>query len=160
MNRLGISGGSSAADWNGDSKSDIALEGNGIATQLRVARVSFSGGQMPEQRFPYEQSSWSNDVQEKRRWYDALERMSPPDVRALLAESKAGSHGSVPIGSERNITRGFVEEWLAWHDRQKTKREDFFRATTIFTNRWAAIAATMIAAAAVVSFLLTVWRHW
>jgi hypothetical protein len=67
-----------------------------------------------EQRFPYEQSSWSNDVQEKRRWYGALERMSPADVRALLAQSKAGSRGSVAIGSELNITRGFVEEWLAW----------------------------------------------
>jgi hypothetical protein len=115
---------------------------------------------MSEQRFPYEQSSWSNDVLEKRRWYEALERMSPADVRSFLAGSKAGSHGSVPIGSERNITRGFVEEWLAWHDRQETKGENTFRSTTIFTSRWAVIAATVIAAAAVVSFLLTVWRHW
>jgi hypothetical protein len=115
---------------------------------------------MSEQRFPYEQSSWSNDVQEKRRWYEALERMSPTDARALLAGSKAGSHGSVAVGSELNITRGFVEEWLAWHDRQKTKGEETFRGATIFTSRWAAIAAIVIAAAAVVSFLLTVWRHW
>jgi hypothetical protein len=32
-----------------------------------------------ERRFPYEQSSWSNDIQEKRRRYEALERMSPAD---------------------------------------------------------------------------------
>jgi hypothetical protein len=66
----------------------------------------------------------------------------------------------VAVGSELNITRGFVEEWLAWHDRQKTNGEDTFRGATIFTSRWAAIAAIVIAAAAVVSFLLTVWRHW
>src|SRR5262249_25465043 len=115
---------------------------------------------MSEQRFPYEQSSWSNDVQEKGRWYQALERMNPADVRAVLAQSKAGSRGSISMGTEANVTRGFIEEWLAWRDRQKTKAEGSFRGTTIFTGRWAAIAVTVIAAAAVVSLVLTVWRKW
>ena len=114
---------------------------------------------MTKPSFSYEQSPWG-DADQLRRWCQALERMSPTDVRALLAQSKAGSRGSVSIGTEPNITRGFVEEWLAWHDRQKTADEESFRGTTIFTGRWAAIGATVIAAAAVVSLALTAWRKW
>jgi hypothetical protein len=79
-----------------------------------------------EKRFPYEQSSWSDDAEQKRRWYEALERMGPAHARARLAEIKAGSR-AVSIGMEVGITKGFVEEWLAWHDRQERERERSFR---------------------------------
>lgn len=76
---------------------------------------------MAKKRFPYEESQWSGGNPETgRRWYDTLERMSPVDVRALLAQSRAGPAGSVAIGTEVSMTRGFAEEWLAWRDHQKT----------------------------------------
>jgi hypothetical protein len=31
-----------------------------------------------------------------------------------------GPAGSVAIGTEVSMTRGFAEEWLAWRDHQKT----------------------------------------
>jgi hypothetical protein len=99
-------------------------------------------------RFPHEQSPWSNDNEQRRRWYETLERMSPVDVRALLAQSKAGSPGSVSVGGV-SMTRGFVEEWrLAWHDRQKAGN-DLRRA------RWT-IGVTVIVA--VVGWLIALLK--
>jgi hypothetical protein len=51
-------------------------------TEGRNIRIDYRWGAAEpdlERRFPYEQSSWSNDIQEKRRRYEALERMSPAD---------------------------------------------------------------------------------
>jgi hypothetical protein len=103
-----------------------------------------------EERFPYEQSSWSNDKEQRRRWYEVLERTGPANVRARLAQTNTGSRSAVFIGEEVSMTKGFAEEWLAWHDRRKAEREDGFRRDQIFWTRWAALAATLAAIAAAV----------
>ena len=81
---------------------------------------------MTEQRFPYEKSRWTSNAEEARRWYEELERMTTEDVRAHLARYNSGSRGTVTIGAEPNMTKGFVEEWLAWQERRKAQREDGF----------------------------------
>jgi len=115
---------------------------------------------MTEKRFPYEQCQWSANVAEKRRWYEALERTGVENVRASLAQTDAGSRGSVSIGIENNLTKGFAQEWLAWHDRQKSEREAEFRGSQIFWTRWAALAASVAALAGAIGWFLTVWRKW
>jgi hypothetical protein len=113
-----------------------------------------------EQRFPYEQSEWAGgiDAERRRRWYEALEKMAAVNVRARLAQTDAGSLGTMTIGSE-SITIGFVQEWLAWHDRQTSERENSFRRRQIFWTRWAAWAATVAALATAVGWILTTWRQ-
>jgi hypothetical protein len=104
-----------------------------------------------QERFPYEQCQWAhNDPARQRRWYEVLERTGPENVRARLAQTDAGSPGSISIGTEQSLTIGFAQEWLAWHDRQKAEREATFRGAQIYWTRWAAIAASVAAAAAVV----------
>jgi hypothetical protein len=111
-----------------------------------------------QERFPYEQSTtWSQDLGQRRRWHEALERTGPENVRARLAQTNAGSGGSVAIGTENSLTIGFAQEWLAWHDRQKTEREVEFRRGQIFWTRWAALAASVAALAAAVGWALTIW---
>jgi hypothetical protein len=114
-----------------------------------------------KKRFPYEQSPWfPSDPEKGRRWYEALERMGPDNVRARLAQTFAGSGGSIAIGTEPSLTIGFAQEWLAWHDRQKAERETKFRRKQIFWTAWAALAATGAALAAVVGWTLTTWGKW
>jgi hypothetical protein len=114
---------------------------------------------MAENRFPYEACQWGNNERERqRRWYDALERTGPENVRARLAQTDAGSPGAISIGTENVMTIGFAQEWLAWHDRQKSEREARFRNRQIFWTRWAAIAASVAASAAAIGWLITIWR--
>lgn len=118
---------------------------------------------MTEDRFPYEESTWApTEPERQRRWYDALERTGPENVRARLAQVPAGVGGgaSIPIGTETSVTLGFAQEWLAWHDRRKAERESGFRSDQIFWTRWAAFAASIAALAAAVGWIITVWRKW
>jgi hypothetical protein len=57
------------------------------------------------------------------------------------------------------MTKGFAQEWLAWHDAQKAQRESTFRADQIYWTRWAALAATGAALAAAIGWAFTIWRH-
>jgi len=113
-----------------------------------------------QERFPYEQCTWSphGDPERQRRWYEVLERTGPENVRARLAQTDAGSGGSISIGTEVSLTIGFAQEWLAWHDRQKAEREAKFRGAQIFWTRWAALAASAAALAAAVGWTLTTWQ--
>jgi hypothetical protein len=112
-------------------------------------------------RFPYEQSSWApSDTEQQRRWYDALERTGTESVRARLAQLYVGSSAAIAIGTETSLTKGFAEEWLAWHDRKKSERETSFRRDQIFWTRWAAIAATVASLAAAIGWALTAYRKW
>jgi hypothetical protein len=112
-------------------------------------------------QYPYQQNSWSRENPElQRRWCEVLERTGPENVRARLAQSNAGSAGSIAIGTEPSLTIGFAQEWLAWHDRQKADREANFRGTQIYWTRWAAFAASVAAFAAAVGWGLTTWRGW
>lgn len=106
---------------------------------------------MGDRRFPYEPSKWpGGDLQLAQLWYEALESVGPESVRARLAQNNNGSAGSLRgIADVAVMTKGFGEEWLAWHDKQKTCREARFRKSQIHWTRWAAIAATVAAGAAV-----------
>ena len=99
---------------------------------------------MGDARFPYETSEWASaDAVQNRAWYQALERMAPENVRATLAATgnEVGSRAVIHIGAQA-MTKGFAQEWLAWHDAQKVQRENTFRADQIYWTRWAALAAT------------------
>jgi hypothetical protein len=108
-------------------------------------------------RFPYEQSEWRSP--EAERWLKALKLMGPENVRAILtgAYRDTGSRAAVGIGSALDVTKGFAQEWLAWHDRQNLERDTAFRSTQIFWTRWAALAATVVAAAGVIGWAVTIW---
>ena len=113
-----------------------------------------------QERFPYEQCQWGKNDPVQKRWYEALERTGPENVRARLAQTDAGSAGSIAIGTEQSLTIGFAQEWLAWHDRQKAEREAKFRRRQIFWTAWAAIAASVAALAAAIGWALTTWGKW
>jgi HPt (histidine-containing phosphotransfer) domain-containing protein len=115
---------------------------------------------MDDDRFPYETTRWKPAAPEQlRRWYEELEKLSPADVRARLAHFNAGSAGSISIGAEQNVTIGFIQEWLAWHDQRAAEREANFRNRQIFWTRWAALAATLAACAAVIGWAITVYMQ-
>jgi len=116
---------------------------------------------MTDLRFPYEHCTWnSNEPEKQRRWYEALERTGTDGVRIRLAQVDAGSAGAIAIGTENSMTKGFAEEWLAWRDREKSQREDRFRASQIFWTRWAALAASVAATAGAIGWVLTTLRKW
>jgi hypothetical protein len=102
---------------------------------------------------PYEQSEWApQDAAQRRRWCEILDSLGPENVRATLAQNTAGSRAAIPIGAETNMTKGFAQAWLAWQDREKSKRENTFRADQIFWTRWAVLAASVAAIAAAVGW--------
>jgi len=80
---------------------------------------------MKKDRFPYETSRWAAGSlpEQAERWFEELERLGPQNVRAILAQTDAGSAGSVAIGELRALTIGFAQEWLAWHDRKREAAE-------------------------------------
>lgn len=109
----------------------------------------------PTDRFPYEHSPWCPQPPIAQRWYEALERSGPENVRARLAQLTSGSASAVAIGTEPVMTKGFAEEWLAWQDRRGRDRETALKTSQIFWTRWAALAASVAAAAAAVGWLIT-----
>jgi hypothetical protein len=112
-------------------------------------------------RFQYETCEWaSGDAARGRAWYQALERMGPENVRATLAATgyEVGSRAEIHIGANA-MTKGFAQEWLAWHDAEKAQRENTFRASQVYWTRWAALAATIAALAAAVGWIITIWHH-
>jgi hypothetical protein len=119
-------------------------------------------------RFPYDQSDYTGgDPETGRRWSETLEKMGAANVRARLAQSDAGSGGSMSIGREVSMVIGFAQEWLAWHDKQVDERtqkaaaiEREFRRQQIYWTRWAALAASTAALAAAIGWFMTAWRKW
>lgn len=112
-----------------------------------------------KRRFPYEQCQWcSGDPQNNKRWYEALERMGPENVRAILAATgyTVGSRADITIGAVQ-ITKGFAQEWLEWRDQQKSANEMYFRNSQVYWTRWAALAATVAAIAAAAGWAFTIF---
>ena len=97
--------------------------GRSCGSALSSAPCCVPRSLMAEQRFPYEKSTWGQG-DEQRRWYEALERATPDIVRGQLARlaPHVGSRGSFSVGTENSITVGFAQDWLAWHDSEKTRR--------------------------------------
>ncbi|RTE88235.1 MULTISPECIES: hypothetical protein [Bradyrhizobium] len=79
---------------------------------------------MKSDRFPYEASRWSPaQPDQAKRWFEELETQSPLNVRNRLTQTDAGPAGAVTIGTTE-MTIGFAEDWLAWHDRKREASED------------------------------------
>lgn len=109
-------------------------------------------------RFPYEASRWSaGQPDQAKRWFDELEIIGVHNVRARLAQVNAGSGGSVPIGATQ-MTIGFAQEWLAWYDQKREALEAQRHNREVFWTRFAALAATVAAAAAVFGVLWTIFH--
>jgi hypothetical protein len=112
------------------------------------ALIRALGVAMTNPRFDYMNNRWADgdgDKDKTRRWYEELERTGPENVRARLAQTDAGSRGAFSIGAEMSMTIGFAQEWLAWHDRQRTEQETSFRRWQLFWSRWTALAASATA---------------
>jgi hypothetical protein len=92
----------------------------------------------------------------KKNEYEALERTGPENVRAILAQNNVGSGALIGVGTEA-LTKGFAQEWLAWHDRQKAEKETAFRSSQIYWTRWAALAATTAAVIGALGWAITGW---
>jgi hypothetical protein len=99
--------------------------------------------------FPYERSQWHPDGQIKARWAGELSRVGAANVRARLVQYQSGSWGTISVGNEVSITRGFVEEWLAWQDAAREAREEAYRGEVLRWLRVIACACVLIAAGVV-----------
>lgn len=110
---------------------------------------------MTDEVWDYSKSPWHQSEEVSKRWMACLNRIGAENARARLAQTDAGPRGSIAVGTEPVVTIGFVEEWLAWHDRRKSDRESTFRTNQIFWTRWAAISASCAAGAAVIGWLIT-----
>jgi hypothetical protein len=108
-------------------------------------------------RFPYEQSEWHNSLEKKKFWYEQLERSGLAAVKFKLSQDSAGSGGSIAVGREISLTKGFAEEWVAWHDAQQAAADAAFQAKQV---RWAKIAAWAGIAAAVLSAIGIAVQFW
>lgn len=112
---------------------------------------------MKTDRFPYEKSRWAGSLPEQaERWFEELETLGPQNVRARLAQTDAGSAGSVAIGELRALTIGFAQEWLAWHDRRREALEAARHNRQVFWTRFAALAAAVAAASAAIGGAWTI----
>jgi hypothetical protein len=90
-------------------------------------------------------------------WVKNLEMTGPENVRARLAQNAGyGPGAAIPIGMVQSMSIGFAEHWLAWHDQQKSERENAFRSRQIFWTRTAAISAATAAAAGVMGWIWTI----
>ena len=90
-------------------------------------------------RFPYDESPWSYP-EKNEAWLKALEQTGPENVRATLAQHAGGSASAISIGTH-DMTKGFAQQWLAWHDVRKANKEQWLRI-------WAPLAASVTAAIA------------
>jgi hypothetical protein len=102
-------------------------------------------------RFRDEQSDWRSE--NSPRWLKELERLGPEKVQQYLAPyTQQGPRAAIPIGNERDVTKGYVQDWLAWQDSRKVNWRKWgviigiiFGAITLITNNWSAIVAVITA---------------
>jgi hypothetical protein len=65
-----------------------------------------------------------------RRWCEALERLSPNDVREYLHQRLlSGSAGDIKFG-QVSVPSGFVEEWLKSYDQSQAHAVELSRNET------------------------------
>jgi hypothetical protein len=103
-------------------------------------------------------SRWSaGQPDQAKRWFDELELTGPQNVRARLVQTDAGSGGAISIGAAE-MSMGFAQEWLAWHDRQKAANEAARHGRQIFWTRLAALSATIAGASAAIGWAWTIFH--
>jgi hypothetical protein len=114
---------------------------------------------MTEERFPYENSRWLRGQPDHGKiWYDELEMIVPQNVRTRIAQLVVGSGADVSIGAVQ-MTLGFAQEWLAWHDARKSAAETARHERQIFWTRIAAISATVAGTSAAIGWAWTIFHH-
>ncbi len=101
------------------------------------------------ERFPYEDSMWSHDADQKRRWFEVLERCGVEAVRIRLFQFDCGSSGAIAIGTEQSLTKGFAEEWISWKVDQREKSSDAASRTNTVISAIAAGTSVVAAIAAI-----------
>jgi hypothetical protein len=70
--------------------------------------------------FSYEKDNkWSQDLAEKRRWSEALEKWGPKRVEAELSDRVLDSSARINIGETRGVVVGFIRDWLAWREQHQ-----------------------------------------
>lgn len=111
---------------------------------------------VPPQTFPYRECTWHIEDSTSERWLMALERTGTENVRRRLAQTDAGSRGSIVVGTETSVTIGFAEEWLAWRDRIKAEHDVERHERQIWWTRTAALAACAAAASAAIGWSWTI----
>jgi hypothetical protein len=114
-------------------------------------------GRSAKSKYPLEKAVFApTDKAMAESWVHSLELTGTENVRARLARNaQFGPGAAIPIGMVQNMSIGFAEHWLAWHDQQKAESETKFRTRQIFWTRFAAIAAATAASAAVIGWILT-----
>jgi hypothetical protein len=55
------------------------------------------------------------------------------------------------------MTKGFAEEWLAWHDRQNAESAETGRARQLFWTRWSVLIAGAVALGEAIGCILKVF---
>jgi hypothetical protein len=134
---------------------------HGRLSRVEVAadRSNLDIVRMSKKRFPYETSRWLAEQPDRgKNWYDDLEAIGPQNVRARLAQTNSGSRGEISIGAS-GMTIGFAQEWLAWHDAERTADEKARHERQIFWTRLAAISATVAGASAAIGWCWTIFHR-
>jgi hypothetical protein len=104
------------------------------------------------ERFPYEKyDRWSQKLDQRKHWTEELEQAGTENVRAQLALSGVSSGGDlIGIGPDP-ITKGFAQQWLAWHDARRRAEDERRQNQIYYWTRAAAIGALIAALATVAS---------
>ncbi|GJE62024.1 hypothetical protein [Methylobacterium trifolii] len=89
-------------------------------------------------------------------WLQQLERSGTEAIRYKLAQHAGGSAGSIAIGTEPYLTKGFAEEWLEWKDRLKREADEAHRERVAWWTKAAAIGAILAAVFTFIGALATV----
>jgi hypothetical protein len=120
----------------------------------RIFRLGVNGATYPEavdweqevtmksHRLPFE-NRWT-DGAHAWQWNCELDRIGVPNVRAMFADHEAHYRGRPTVVFD--IPVGFVQDWLAFHDRKVARQQLLWRVTVI--------ALTLVAASAAVLGLL------
>jgi hypothetical protein len=108
-----------------------------------------------EPRFPYETSEWGQSVEDRRHWYEGLERFGPEAVRVRVAQEPKTLDETTVLTSQLTPLIGFVWEWVKWHDDQKAAAEERRQDRMERTARRSTQAAIAAAVAAFLSAIGT-----
>ena len=108
-------------------------------------------------KFAYRNSTWyPNDEEKAEQWLAALERTGAANVRVRLGTTNASSNGAIAIGAVQTMTVGFAQEWLSWKDDLKAQADIERHERQIWWTRFAAIAASIAAASALIGWAWTI----